>query len=76
MTGTKGHSGRIRRATARFRGETWVRLSMLNDVTVNGHRLALKEYMMGEFWTVDGKRFDTASAAAAEFVRRVNGDQS
>lgn len=72
MSGTKGRSGRRRKATARFRGETWVRLSMVDYVSIKGVTFDRFKAKSGSMWHVGDNGFDGFTTAAAEFVRRVN----
>lgn len=72
------NSGRRPRPTARFRGETWVRLSKAWSVlSDNGILFAhvIERNPDESHWTVNGLRFTKFDDAAAEFVRRVNGAQ-
>lgn len=70
MSGTKGHSGRRRRATAQRNGRVYVALDMAWTVTVDGVIFSTPNKKV---WDINGKRFTDYAAAAAEFVRRVNG---
>lgn len=69
MSGTKGHSGRRRRATAQRNGRVYVALDRVQRVNVNAHTFAAGLNM----WWVDNDRYTDYAAASAEFVRRVNG---
>ncbi len=83
MSGAKGRSGRRRKATAQFRGETWVRLSMADCVSVLTsdeeiiftvtHPNIYTPEVTRDYWTVNGRKFTDFAAARDEFLRRVNG---
>ncbi len=75
--GSRVGAGRHKRATAQRNGRVYVALDKIASVKINGvHFISMIEtspYSKGPVWVIGSKTFTDYAAAAAEFVRRVNG---
>ena len=65
--------GRPKEAVYIRDGRVYVALDMVSSVIAGDNATMLRHYHKLGKWFVDGIGFDTYAAAAAEFVRRVNG---